>query len=226
MRSWVGLVGLVVIVLAGAAASASAAATSGDSVSGSSGACFWWTPVDPTLCGQDFDFSAHVVSGPGGESPSGDLVWSVGGLTPGGSSYSEAAPSCLYVHGRVAIIGVSGNEGRGGISGGEYPFFGLVRVTDGGGPGSRADMVEIAIQRGAKSGPPLAGPTSCSTFPGGFPSGGYYAPDASNETGDLVVADRPASKEDCKHGNWTTFRVFKNQGDCVSFVAATGKKRP
>ena len=32
----------------------------------------------------------------------------------------------------------------------------------------------------------------------------------------------PTSKDDCKNGGWTTFNdpSFKNQGDCVSFVAA------
>jgi hypothetical protein len=35
----------------------------------------------------------------------------------------------------------------------------------------------------------------------------------------------PSSKEQCKNGGWKTFGVFKNQGDCVSFVA-TGAKNP
>ena len=36
----------------------------------------------------------------------------------------------------------------------------------------------------------------------------------------------PASKEECKNGGWQTFGVFKNQGDCVSFVANGGKQSP
>jgi hypothetical protein len=36
----------------------------------------------------------------------------------------------------------------------------------------------------------------------------------------------PTSKEQCKKGGWQTFGVFKNQGDCVSFVATAGKNPP
>jgi hypothetical protein len=35
----------------------------------------------------------------------------------------------------------------------------------------------------------------------------------------------PTSKDQCKDGGWQQFNnpVFKNQGDCVSFVATHGK---
>ncbi len=33
----------------------------------------------------------------------------------------------------------------------------------------------------------------------------------------------PTDKDQCKDGGWQTFGVFKNQGDCVSFVATGGK---
>ena len=36
----------------------------------------------------------------------------------------------------------------------------------------------------------------------------------------------PFDKSDCKKGGWTEFGVFKNQGDCVSFVATGGKNLP
>jgi hypothetical protein len=36
----------------------------------------------------------------------------------------------------------------------------------------------------------------------------------------------PTSKDQCKNGGWKTFGVFKNQGDCVSFVATKGKNPP
>ena len=36
----------------------------------------------------------------------------------------------------------------------------------------------------------------------------------------------PTSKDECKNGGWHTFGVFKNQGDCVSFVATGGKNPP
>ena len=48
-------------------------------------------------------------------------------------------------------------------------------------------------------------------------------------SGDLVVVDGralPTSKDECKKGGWQSFGVFKNQGDCVSFVATGGKNSP
>jgi hypothetical protein len=36
----------------------------------------------------------------------------------------------------------------------------------------------------------------------------------------------PTTKEECKDGGWRNFGVFKNQGDCVSFVATGGKNPP
>jgi hypothetical protein len=37
----------------------------------------------------------------------------------------------------------------------------------------------------------------------------------------------PTTKEDCKKGGWQNFNpTFKNQGDCVSFVATGGKNHP
>jgi hypothetical protein len=36
----------------------------------------------------------------------------------------------------------------------------------------------------------------------------------------------PTSKDQCKNGGWRTYGVFKNQGDCVSFVATRGKNQP
>ena len=34
------------------------------------------------------------------------------------------------------------------------------------------------------------------------------------------------TKDDCKNGGWQSFGVFKNQGDCVSYVATGGKNLP
>ena len=33
----------------------------------------------------------------------------------------------------------------------------------------------------------------------------------------------PTTVQQCKNGGWQTFGAFKNQGDCVSFVATKGK---
>jgi hypothetical protein len=36
----------------------------------------------------------------------------------------------------------------------------------------------------------------------------------------------PTSKDQCKNGGWASFSGFKNQGDCVSYVATGGKNPP
>jgi hypothetical protein len=47
---------------------------------------------------------------------------------------------------------------------------------------------------------------------------------------DVAVTSTPAlptTKEQCKNGGWRSFgSSFKNQGDCVSFVATNGKNEP
>jgi hypothetical protein len=48
-------------------------------------------------------------------------------------------------------------------------------------------------------------------------------------TGDIVVTDAqpfPTSQDQCKNGGWKIYGVFKNQGDCVSFVATKGRNPP
>jgi hypothetical protein len=226
VRKLLGALSLTMLALAGTTGTAAAEPSGSDSVSGDASDCLFFSPDDPTFCGYSFGLDLAVESGPKGQNPSGDVDWGVGGFTPGGSGLSDATATCLFVNGRVAIIGVSGHFEQFGISNAVYPIAGLVRVVDAGGPDSGADTVEFALQTGARYGPPLPGPKSCSTFPGGFPPGGYFHPNATNETGDLVVSDTPASKEECKGGGWKTFGVFKNQGDCVSFMVPGGKNPP
>jgi hypothetical protein len=36
----------------------------------------------------------------------------------------------------------------------------------------------------------------------------------------------PTSKDQCKDGGWASFGLFKNQGDCVSFIATKGESPP
>lgn len=40
----------------------------------------------------------------------------------------------------------------------------------------------------------------------------------------------PQTLDDCKHGGWTRFHIdgatFKNQGDCVSYIATDGRNQP
>ncbi len=45
--------------------------------------------------------------------------------------------------------------------------------------------------------------------------------------GDVVGSPTsPLNKDDCKKDGWKTFGVFKNQGDCVSYVATGGQNPP
>jgi hypothetical protein len=60
------------------------------------------------------------------------------------------------------------------------------------------------------------------------PEPGFFGTQALT-SGDIVVVDAPplpTSKGECKNGGWKTYGGFKNQGDCVSFVATGGKNPP
>jgi hypothetical protein len=64
------------------------------------------------------------------------------------------------------------------------------------------------------------------TAPGCFPPAFF---DFVLSAGDIVIREAPSlptSKNQCKKGGWRSFGVFKNQGDCVSFVATGGGKGP
>jgi hypothetical protein len=218
----------VATALACAAAPAAAQVPGSDSVAGTATSeCFLVLPGPPGFCGRRLILNVDVDSGPAGESPSGTLILDEQGSTPGGSSRTETQATCLSVTGRVAIIGVMGVHSHFGATGFVVPIAGLVRVVDAGGVNSGADTVETAFTLGSELDPPLEGPTTCSSFPGPFPTGLF--PDFTNQVGDVVVTDTralPTTKDQCKNGGWRAFSVFKNQGDCVSFVATGGKNPP
>jgi len=56
------------------------------------------------------------------------------------------------------------------------------------------------------------------------------ATDAAGNTSefakDIAAVTLPTATQQCKNGGWLTFGVFKNQGDCVSYVATGGKNPP
>lgn len=54
---------------------------------------------------------------------------------------------------------------------------------------------------------------------------GIYGNDDGSTHG-FVATRFPSSKAECMKGGWQTFGVFKNQGDCVSFVATGGSNLP
>ncbi len=62
------------------------------------------------------------------------------------------------------------------------------------------------------------------------PVGATFTP-TNSQTSDLNIsavlsAALPTTKDECKNGGWQSFDVFKNQGDCVSFVATGGTNPP
>jgi hypothetical protein len=227
---------LAVVALVGGPATAAGQSAGTDSVTGSARDCI---AFDLDGCNRTIILQVDVESGPVGAHPTGTVTWSELGPTPGGSTSAQAEATCLSVGGRVAIIGVSGFWTRFGAAGFGLQFTGLVRVVDGGGPNSAADTFQTAYEHGGPvlpgpgpAPPPLPGPTSCSSFPGPFhtgPRSPFFFPAVfTNEVGDVSVTDvspPPTSKHQCKRGGWRTYGLFKNQGDCVSFVATGGKNR-
>jgi hypothetical protein len=141
-------------------------------------------------------FQIDVRSGPSGENPSGQASFNSVVGVLSGSV------SCLAVRDNVATFNVPGTS------------FGLItfQVTDNAGLGVQ-DLIEgIPTARAAADCSPLTGAVSGSVL-----------------TGDVVVHDAPplpTTKDDCKNGGWRTFGIFKNQGDCVSFVATGGRNQP
>jgi hypothetical protein len=43
---------------------------------------------------------------------------------------------------------------------------------------------------------------------------------------DVQFTAFPITTAECKNGGWEAYGVFKNQGDCVSYVATQGKNEP
>jgi hypothetical protein len=222
---------MAIAALCAAATTAMAQSPGTDSVTGSASDCVkFYEPVPGVInCARLLGLNVEVASGPAGEHPTGTVALFSGGVTPGGSFSAIADASCLSVSGPVAIIGLSGNLHQGGF-GTDFGMAGLVRVVDGGGPNSGADSVEFAYRTGDEPlGPPLPGPTTCSTFPATFFTDTFHFPDFTNAEGDVVVTDTvplPTAKDQCKNGGWRNFPGFKNQGDCVSFVATKGTNPP
>ena len=107
--------------------------------------------------------------------------------------------TCLNVQGNVALLTIQTSQ------------FGSValRVTDNGPAASTVEAI------------PGSG---CPQPEAGYVDVGF--------AGEVTVVDAPphpplpTSKEQCKKGGWQRFGVFKNQGDCVSFVATGGKNPP
>jgi hypothetical protein len=137
-----------------------------------------------------------ATSGPSGESPSGEIRYGVFG----GAIQQGGPVTCLAVTGSTAILTFTDQVGGFGST--------KLQVVDG-----QPDTFDLLSLFGS--------PTDCSP---GVPSG----LGGSVSGGDITVVDAPplpTSKDQCKNGGWQTFG-FKNQGDCVGFVATEGKNPP
>jgi hypothetical protein len=186
-------------------------------------------PVQDSVTGQLFSEQVGLIfvvdgrSGPSGENPTGTVGWSIGGgLGPGWGG----TVTCLAVSDRAAVIGFSGTHNP-GFDEPLHPVAGLIRVVDGGGLESGLDSFEWAEAIGPSGGPPIPGPTDCSTYPSIFRPA-LFSP-VVNQFGDLFVTDAkslPSTKDQCRNEGWRDYGAFRNQGDCVSFIASGGKSPP
>jgi hypothetical protein len=157
------------------------------------------TAADPSILA-NFDLDAH--SGPSGENPTGTASFAAVGFP---DLRVAGRVTCLSVAGNRAVVGIDNSLGNSAF--GPSVFF---DVTDG-----TTDLLGVVFS----SGPPA---TVC-PVPGIQPSPNHVL------SGNIVVTDAepfPASKDQCKNGGWQTYDVFKNQGDCVSWVATHGNNPP
>jgi hypothetical protein len=199
---------------------AGAQVPSGDSVVGSGVA------IDPLAAtGQpgsccEYRFSVSARSGPGGEGATGSVEVSFGGRDMPPSEYS----------GHVVCLAVSGTRAL---------FDIVVDSTSEFGPPVGQTVTLFAVDnRGPVSQLPRPVPADADRFREVFSTSGcvavptdpllysllYYVID-----GDIAVEDAPvlpSAKEQCQNGGWRAFPGFKNQGDCVSYVATGGRNQP
>jgi hypothetical protein len=151
----------------------------------------------PAIAGDFTVVTLTAASGPGGETPSGEVTFIV-----------VISASSLRIAGPVTCLAVSGNTATINIQDSTFGIF-TIQVVD-----NQPDSFDAY--------PAGRAPTDCSPLP---PSG-LAGP---LQSGDFRVIDAPplpTSKDQCRNGGWKTFGVFKNQGDCVSFVATGGKNPP
>jgi hypothetical protein len=75
----------------------------------------------------------------------------------------------------------------------------------------------------------LSAPVTACPDPAVLLSTGLSIGPVTITNGDITVVDAkpfPTSKDQCKNGGWRNFPGFKNQGDCVGFVATGGRNQP
>ena len=152
----------------------------------------------PPTSGLTASIDAH--SGPAGQNATGTATFGARQTFFGGPV------TCLNVTGNRAVIG-----GDSAFVGPEGYLFLVIDNAATGAPD----------QFGVLFPPPATAPSTCPA--------NLDVPLQDAISGDLVVHDAravPSSKDQCKNGGWRNFPGFKNQGDCVSYVATGGKNPP
>jgi hypothetical protein len=164
------------------------------------------TPAQDSVVASGFsgiftNIDTNVTSGPNGENPAGHAA-----ADAVGEHFVSASITCLSVSGNTAVV-------AGSLQPNALGFAGFVQTLIDNGPAS-AELDEFNAV-GTSDVPTVCPP------PSPFVQLLFG--------GDIVVVDAPplpTSTDQCKNGGWRTFNVFKNQGDCVSFVATRGKNPP
>ena len=198
----------------GASAATPSATPSLDTVT-ATGSTGLVTPPIETRFGNLSLFNINITahSGTSGQDPGGTASFTLGVPSIGGGLSFSGSVTCLSVTGpdlgggTVTAPTTAVLRFQDSASGG----FVTVALVDNGGNG--ADT--MAVGEGA-----APGPTGCGL------SGVFGGPETGTlANGRAVVFDAPllpTSKDQCKSGGWEQFG-FKNQGQCVAFVATHGR---
>jgi hypothetical protein len=157
--------------------------------------------VNPETCTPSVCFHIVLVfdahSGPSGENPTGTVRIDLESPPGNFTNFGTARVTCLNVSGNRATVGA------------DVPIRGILSLEDNDGAGQDRSGVSLAFDF-------LVCPANPSIT---------LSPIFG---GDITIHDAvlPTSKEQCTNGGWRRFPGFKNQGDCVSFVATGGKTPP
>ena len=146
-------------------------------------------------------FTLSTSSGPAGENPTGTVTI----YTFVAGDLGTFPVGCLGVGGNRATV-VASFPGTAPPT----PAGVVIHVEDNGSSGDKIDSNFV-------SSVPSSCPPPATVFEDPF------------TFGDVTVIDAqrlPISAAQCKNGGWHNYAGFKNQGDCVSFVATGGKNQP
>ena len=189
-------VGLAVVIWGALPTFASAQVVGGDSAAGSG----------VFISGSENSFEFNVAGGPSGENPSGSFSIAVPFLF---ETFTTTEITCLSISGDTATFaGLLASNSMGFV-------YVKVTVVD---QGPTGDIFGVVAYVSVPTCDPIMHPEGVASLGTG--------PIAS---GNITVTDAhafPTSKDECKNDGWRNFPGFRNQGDCVSFVATGGDNRP